>query len=345
MTSKINKVIGDFLKKEFIPFFGTEAIKFLSLDFDTESETYNKLLEHLSQKYDETYVNVVKKRSPRKTPKKEEETDVDLTYEEYVEKQEKHPDEVLCSWIFGRGDKANRHCARVVTNKDVWSEKQISDYEVRCEKCKRNNSEKANATNKGRYLKIKIGNQVKGTPTPGVSLPESENDVPSMHSITGLKEGVVSPTPENFLSGQDTGNVTPTKAKKRKSPEKLKIKKIKHGSKDDYTDYRSSQEINGHYILVRKNHEEDEFTFGGKFENEDDFDNNLYIQGVTELDEEDLSELEKYSYKYKYCGASKKKSPEIPEIPDLDDEDENDGGGDDDEDENVDDLLAGLDVN
>ena len=339
MNSKISKVIGDFLKKEFIPFFGTEAIKFLSLDFDTESETYNKLLEHLSQKYDETYVNVAKKRSPHKTPKKEE-TDVDLTYEEYVEKQKKNPDDLLCSWIFGRGDKANKHCGRVVTNKDAWSSKQIDDYEVRCDKCKRNNTEKANATNKGRYLKIKIGNQVKGTPTPGVSLPESENDVPSMHSITGLKDGIVSPTPENFLTGQDTGNVTPTKAKKRKSPATLKIKPIKNGDKDDHTDYRSSQEINGYYILVRKNHDEDEFTFGGKFENEEDMNSNLYIQGVIQLDEDDLSKIEKYSYKYKYCGASKKKSPEIPEIPDLDDEEENV-----EEEENVDDLLAGLDVN
>ena len=108
MTSKINKTIGDFLKKEFIPFFGTEAIKFLSLDFDTESETYNKLLEHLSQKYDETYVNVVKKRSPRKTPKKEDEEDIDLTYEEYVKKQEKYPDSILCSWIWGSRRKSQQ---------------------------------------------------------------------------------------------------------------------------------------------------------------------------------------------------------------------------------------------
>lgn len=337
-VSKMNKVIGEFLKKEFIPFFGEETISFLSLDFDKDSETYNKLLEHLSKKFDETYVNIVKKRSPRKTPKKEEESDVDLAYEDFVAKQKNNPEELYCPWIFGRGEKANKHCARKVYNKEVWSEQQISDYEVRCDKCKRNNSEKANATNKSRYLKIKIGNQVKGTPTYGVSLPESENEVP-MHSITGLKEGVVSPTPENFLTGQDTGSETPTKAKKRKSPEKLKIKKIKHGSNEDFTDYRSSIEINGHYILVRKNHEEDEFVFGGKFI-EEDFDEKLYLQIVTELDEDDLKELEKYSYKYKYSGGAKKSSSVTPEIPDMDDDDE---GGDDDED--VDDLLAGLDVN
>ena len=156
--------------------------------------------------------------------------------------------------------------------------------------------------------------------------------------MTGLKEGVVSPTPENFLAGQDTGNVTPTKSKKRKSPEKLKIKKIKDGSHDGFTDYRSSFEINDSYILVRKNHEEDEFTFGGKF-TEEDFDNTLYLQYVTELDSDDLSELEKYSYKYNYCGGCKTKPPvDIPEIPDMDDEEE-------DAEDDVDDLLAGLDVN
>jgi hypothetical protein len=342
VVNKMNKVIGEALKKEFIPFFATESIKFLSLDFDTESETFNKLLEHLSQKYDETYISTSKKRSPRKTPKKDEDEEICLTYEEYIVKKEKTPGSILCDWIFTRGEKLNKHCARLAMDKNPetkseWTKEDMENYRVRCKKCERNYTMKANASNKDRYEKIRLGNQgnqVKGTPTYGVSLPETENEVP-MHSITGLKDGVVSPTPENFLTGQDTGNVTPTKAKKRKSPEKLKIKKIKNGAYEDYTDYRSSIEINGHYILVRKNREEDEFTFGGKF-NDEDFDSSLYLQSVIELDEDDLKELEKYSYKYHYCGGSKK-TPDIPEIPDMDDEDE--------EDENVDDLLAGLDVN
>ncbi len=334
-VTKMNKIVNDAIKKELIPFLATGTIKFLSLDHDEESETYNKLLEHLSGEYDEKYVNSQKKRSPRKTPKKEEETDVCITYEEFVKKQEENPDKLYCSWIFTRGEKANKHCGVCIQNKDAWSQNQIDDYEVRCDKCKRNNSEKANSSNKSRYLKIKIGNQVKGTPTPGVSVPE--NEVP-MHSITGLKDGVVSPTPENFLAGENTDNVTPTKAKKRKSPEKLKIKKIKHGSREDFTDYRSSGEINGHYILVRKNHEEDEFVFGGKFI-EEDFDEKLYLQSVAELDEDDLKELEKYSYKYKFSGGAKKVPEEIPDIPDMDGDEEEDDDGD------VDDLLAGLDVN
>jgi len=74
----------------------------------------------------------------------------------------------------------------------------------------------------------------------GHSVPE--NDVP-VASISGLKEGVVSPAPENFVAGQKTGNVTPTKAKKKKSsPEKFKIKNIEHGKKnEEHSDFRSSK--------------------------------------------------------------------------------------------------------
>ena len=151
-VNKMNKIVNDAIKKELIPFLSSATIKFLSLDFAEDSETYNKLLEQLSNDYDEKYVNVQKKRSPRKTPKKEEETDVYLTYEEFVKKQEENPDNLYCSWIFTRGEKASKHCGLCIQNKDVWSQKQIDDYEVRCDKCKRNNSEKANATNKSRYL-------------------------------------------------------------------------------------------------------------------------------------------------------------------------------------------------
>ena len=103
---------------------------------------------------------------------------------------------------------------------------------------------------------------------------------------------------------------------------------------EDFTDYRSSNKVNGKYFLVRSDTGSGSFTFGGKFM-EDDYDEELYLQSVAELDEDDIEKVKDYTYEYKYCGGYKKKSPEIPEIPDMDEDDEDD----------VDDLLEGLNVN
>lgn len=343
-----------FIKNLFTNSFVKESNKYLDLQYDEEK--LNEWIEQMKNKYDEEYASCFKKQTPKRTPAKEknkekateedEEEEEDeancyLTYEEFVEKQNKNPGSMLCSWIFSRGgpNKTNKHCARIapvnpITKKE-WTKEEIENYEVRCKGCKRNTGDGPNKRNKDRYLKIRIGNQVKGTPTPGASLPESENEIP-MHAMTGLKEGVVSPTPENFLTGQDTGNVTPTKAKKRNSPAKLKLKPIKHGVKDSYTDYKIRDLlIDESAVLVRKIEEDDKYYLGGKFKNEFK-DDDKYLQGVCELEEDDLSKLEIYNLEYKFYGKYQTTKKNTPDIPDLDD--------DEDDDDNVDDLLNGLEI-
>lgn len=340
MTSKINKALDEFIKKEFLSFFTNEFNEHLNLEFNEEK--ISEIIKHMTTKYDEKYIIATKKRSPRtpKDVKKDEDDDeeVYLDFDDFMKKLDNNPDCLPCGWVYGRGPHKDKFCARNVRDPSDWSEEDRTNFVQRCPKCIRNNDKKESIErNTKKVMSFKIGSQVKGTPTPGASLPDTENDLP-VQTMTGLSDSVVSPTPENYLSGKDTGTTTPTKAKsKRKSPEKFKIKKIKHGVHDDFTDYRSSSKVNGKYFLVRSDTSSGSFTFGGKFM-EDDYDEELYLQLVAELDEDDIEKVKDYTYEYKYCGGYKKKSPEIPEIPDMD-EDEDDDGDD------VDDLLEGLNVN
>jgi hypothetical protein len=352
MTTKINKALEEFIKREFLKFFTEETNKFLNLEFDDEKIT--ELTTHLEKCYDEKYLCAAKKRTPR-TPKgakkeeaQEEDTNINLSYDDMMKKINDTPDCVYCGWVYGRGENRDKFCAKVVKDSSQWSDEDKTNFVQRCQDHIRHNTMKKdgiNVPNKDsidkntkRVMAFKIGSQVRGTPVKDVTqLPDTQNEMP-VETLAGINKDIVSPTPESFLEGKQTGSTTPTKAKsKRKSPAKFKVKKLKHGESENKTDYRSSDKINGNYILVRCDSEQ-KFTFGGKFENEEDLESKLYLQGVIELDEDDLEQLKEYSYEYEYCGSSVKKSPDMLDIPNLDDED-----GDDDD--NVDDLLEGLDIN
>ena len=373
MTSKINKALELFIKNEFFSFTVNELNKYLELDFDDEK--VNDCLEHLKTKYDEKYITSVKKRTPR-TPKsnsndEEEDKDIYITYEEMLNKIKSFPGKLPCGWVFGRGPHKDKFCAINVRDSSEWSKEDRENFVQRCGKCIRHNSMKkdgVNVPNKDsiekntkKVMSFKIGSQVRGTPVKDVTqLPNTDNELPA-ETLTGISKDMVSPTPESFLAGQETGATTPTKAKSKKdSPGKkpCPVKNLKHGTKDNYTDFRSSSRINGNYILVRRD-SNDKIFFGGKFEDEEDLKSSVYLQGVTELDDDDIKELEKYYGEYKFCGPKKgKKNPEDLEIPNLDEDDDDNEGKknpedleipnldeDDDDEDNVDDLLEGLNVN
>jgi len=299
--SKLAKDLAKFIDTEFSDFIAKIVIE--ELDANVDDEKMEKIIEKIKTKFDETYLTT--KTTPRKsTPKKAKEPA--LSFEEYTKKYENNEEEKGCQWPITRGSEKGKVCGiPMLIGDEGYSIEDYNDCKIRCKACERNVGEKPYKKSKDWFHEKKIGNQVKGTPTTGISVPSIDMPV---QTIGGVKEGIVSPTPENFVAGQDTGNMTPTKAKKKKSsPEKLKVKNIKHGKNtEEYSDFRSSSPYNGNIIMLRVHNEDGgRKTFGGKFDNLDDLDSESYLQSVVPLTEDDIEELKKYEYKYEYCGQSK----------------------------------------
>jgi len=301
VLTKLAKDIGKFVNTEYSSFVVKTVIK--ELDTEVSDEDMEKIIDKINKSFEETYLTA--KSTPRKsTPKKAKQPAV--TYDEYIEKYEDNETEKGCQWPITRGADKGKVCGvPMLIGDEGYSMDDYNDCKIRCGDCSRNVGEKQFKKSKDWFREKKIGNQVKGTPTAGHSVPE--NDAP-VAAISGVKEGVVSPTPENFVAGQNTGNETPTKAKKKKSsPEKFKVKNIKHGKKnEEFSDFRSSNPHNGSIVLLRVHNEDGgRKTFGGKFSDLEDIDSNLYLQAVVPLTDEDLEDLKKYEYEYEYCGQSK----------------------------------------
>jgi len=311
--AKLAKDIGKFINAEYSGFvvkLTINSIKEMEKNIDEiNDEDIEKIMEQVNKSFEETYLKT--KTTPRKsTPKKEKEPA--LTYDEYIEKYENNDKVKGCQWPITRGADKGKVCGVPipVDEDDGYTLDSYKNRRMRCKACERNVGDKPFKKSLDWFNEHATGNQVKGTPTSGHSVPENYAPV---SSISGVKEGVVSPTPENFVAGQNTGNETPTKAKKKKSsPEKFKVKNIKHGKKvESYSDFKSSSPYNGSIILLRVHNDDGgRKTFGGKFSDLDDIDSELYLQGVIPLTEKDLEDLKKYEYEYEYCGQSKEENIE-----------------------------------
>ena len=320
---------------------------FLGNNPDESQETLAKSIEHLNDKIEQLFKSTPKKRTPKKTPKSDEnDENCFLTIEKAIEYAAKNPDEIRCQWRIPRGEHKDTICNKVADGN--WTDDDKKYYRIRCKCCKRNNSEKSNQRNAEFYENYELRNgAMGGVKASPLAEAEDDDDEKETAKIGGLKEGVTSPVPdpaESFLEGKNTTVHSPSNAKKgKKTPEPISVTKIKkHGEKDDYTDFRSSKKfMDKFYLLMRRSNGQKSFVCGGKFRedfNVDDI-NNLYIQEVVELNEEEIEEVKKSKISYEYCGQSKSKSESdlMDDIPVIDsDEDE------DEDDEDIDKMMAEL---
>ena len=343
----IEKAFGDFTKNDLTPFLAREMMIFLGNNPDENQETLTNSIEHLNGKIKELFKSTPKKRTPKKTPKNDEnDENCYLTIEKAIEYANEHPDEIRCQWRIPRGDHKDTICNKV-TDGD-WSDDDKKYYRIRCKCCKRNNSEKSNIRNAEFYENYELRNGAMG----GVKaspLAEADDDEKETAKIGGLKEGVTSPVPdpaENFLEGKNTTVHSPSSAKKgKKTPEPISVTKIKkYGETDEYTDFRSSKKfMDQFYLLMRRSNGQKSFVCGGKFRDDFDIDNidSLYTQAVVELEEDEIKQVLHSKVSYEYCGQArptKSKSPEndlMDDIPVIQSEEEED-------DEDIDKMMAEL---
>ena len=229
------------------------------------------------------------------------------------EKQKLDPEykpTIKCAWIRGRGCHAGKVCFETIPSS--FKNYAGNIYDARCSDCQRNNKEKANKINAEKFEEVLNGTEVKGSPTNFNSV--TVNQLPAA-SITGISDDsplspITKDPPSEFLKGNDTGDPSPSKAKKKKSSPRTKklklgvIKKVK--LEENFKYYRSKETIEGDTWIVSQNTETDKYNIIGKFEGEKDEFSTEDFENLSELTEEDLIEAKTYKLDYEYY--SKKSS-------------------------------------
>jgi hypothetical protein len=275
-----------------------------------------------------------KRRTPTKPASKDEESTetgpiFQMTPEEFV-KEIIEKDKFACSWFRKKGKLSDgTDCAGKVCGKKMTKEQCCGDdgelkpfYTWRCSgPCKRNTKASQDAAQKKIFEAVGITNEVHGTPTKNFNIPspaEGATDLPTRaEEVSGIDKGVTSPT--GFLNGETTGLASPSASRGKKSPKPPTFKLIKttDGSEKKKTEYAVSKSpVNGSCLCYHR----DRKKVCGKFDFDsppDEFDE-LFLQGVRELNDGDKESIAEMGLDYEYMGKPETEETGVFESEDLD---------------------------
>lgn len=275
--------------------------KFPDLDFSSEEE----ITKFIDSIFPDT------SRSPKNTPTGDLWVDPKVYFEFKFgeeEKQKNDPDYkpvIRCAWMRNRGVHSGKVCFSEVP--ETMYKYDNNHYDVRCKDCKRNKDPKAIKNNAEKLEEALNGTEVKGSPT-------NFNSVTISHlpgaAITGLdSNNPTSPVSKDpvgkFLTGESTGDPSPTKAKKTRNspkPKQLKLTSIKKlpEIEEGHKYYRSKETVEGDTWIISLDQDSEKYNVIGKIIGESTSPTEEDIKNLEELTEEDLDKAKDYKLSYKY---------------------------------------------